>query len=91
MELRDLPVVQEVRVKGLMVGVECSLDPKRPDEGRDTAFSLEVDRICQEQGLLLRPVYATSVMSPPLTITEAQIDALEDIFRRGLEKASAKL
>lgn len=86
-ELADIPVVSEVRVKGLMAGVECCLDPDHPDEERDTAFLLDVDQICQENGLLLRPVYATAVMSPPLTITETQIDDLTGILRQGLESA----
>ena len=86
-ELTDIPVVSEVRVKGLMAGVECCLDPDNPEEDRDTAFLLDVDQICQESGLLLRPVYATAVMSPPLTITEAQIDDLTGILRMGLETA----
>lgn len=86
-ELMDIPVVSEVRVKGLMAGVECCLDPDNPDEDRDTEFLLDVDQICQENGLLLRPVYATAVMSPPLTITEAQIDDLIGILRMGLETA----
>ncbi len=86
-ELSDIPVVSEVRVKGLMAGVQCCLDPDHPDEDRDVKFLLEVDRICQENGLLLRPVYSAAVMSPPLTITEAQIDDLVGILRNGLETA----
>lgn len=89
-ELTDIPVVSEVRVKGLMAGVECCLDPDHPDEERDTAFLLDVDQICQKNGLLLRPVYSAAVMSPPLTITEAQIDDLIGILRIGLETALAR-
>ncbi|NIZ15045.1 aminotransferase class III-fold pyridoxal phosphate-dependent enzyme, partial [Phaeobacter sp. HF9A] len=50
--LEDLPVVSEVRVIGLMAGIECELDPANPDEDRDYAFALKVDDICQELGLL---------------------------------------
>jgi len=89
-ELADIPIVTDIRVKGLMAGVECCLDPGSPDEDRDTAFLLDVDQICQENGLLLRPVYATAVMSPPLTITESQIDDLTEILRYGLETALTK-
>ncbi len=89
-ELADIPVVSEVRVNGLMAGVECCLDPDHPDEERDSGFLLEVDRICQENGLLLRPIYATAVMSPPLTITDTQIDDMTGILRQGLETALAR-
>ena len=89
--LADVPVVSDIRVKGMMAGVECCLDPAHPDEARDTAFSFEVDQICQDNGLLLRPVYATSVMSPPLTISRPQIDDLVGILRMGLEQATAQI
>mgnify|MGYP001583341872 CR=1 FL=1 len=85
--LSDLPVVSDVRVMGLMAGVECCLDPENPDEERDMAFLLEVDQICQDNGLLLRPVYSTAVMSPPLTISKTQIDDMIGILRHGLELA----
>ena len=89
-ELTDIPLVSEVRVAGLMAGVQCCLNPESPDEERDTALLLDVDQICQENGLLLRPVYATAVMSPPLTITETQISDLTAILRFGLETALTK-
>jgi len=89
-ELADIPIVREVRIKGLMAGVECCLNPDHPDEDRDAGFLLDVDQICQENGLLLRPVYATAVMSPPLTITDSQIDDLTGILRQGLETALAR-
>ena len=53
-------------------------------------FLSEVDQICQANGLLLRPVYSTAVLSPPLTITNPQIDELIGILRKGLETAWAR-
>ena len=89
-ELGDLPMVRDVRVKGLMAGVECCLDPEKPDEDQDMNFLLEVDEICQANGLLLRPVYSSAVLSPPLTITTDQIDDLVRILKHGLESAWEK-
>lgn len=89
--LEDLPVVAEVRVIGLMAGVECTLDAAHPNEDRDYAFTLRVDRHCQRMGLLVRPVYNMCVMSPPLIITEAQIDRMVDILRAGIEQAMAEM
>ena len=51
------------------------------------AFAAQVDAICQRHGLLLRPVYNACVMSPPLTITEGQIDEMARILRLGFEEA----
>lgn len=89
--LGDLEVVSDIRVKGLMAGVECELDPSKPDEQRDVEFLYKVDEICQENGLLVRPVYNSCVMSPPLTITRPQIDELVSTLRLGIETAYAKL
>ncbi|MBY6153353.1 aminotransferase [Vannielia litorea] len=89
MSLSDIPVISDIRVKGLMAGIECELDPANPDEDRDMAFAAQVDAICQRHGLLLRPVYNACVMSPPLTISESQIDEMVRILRIGFEEALA--
>ncbi len=89
--LEDLPVVAEVRAMGLMAGVECTLNSDEPDEDRDYAFALRVDRHCQELGLLVRPIYNMCVMSPPLVITRTQIDDLVRILRAGIELAMAEV
>lgn len=86
--LEDLAVVSEVRVSGLMAGVECELDADNPDEDRDYAFTLKVDAICQNVGLLVRPIYNACVISPPLTITREQIDDLVARLREGIVQAS---
>lgn len=86
--LRDLPEVSDIRVLGLMAGIECQLDASSPDEERDYAFALKVDAICQEMGLLLRPIYNSCVMSPPLIITKPQIDEMVSILRAGIVQAA---
>lgn len=88
--LADLGVVTDIRVKGLMAGVECELDPAHPDEDRDVGFALKVDRHCQDLGLLVRPIYNACVMSPALTITRPQIDALAARLRAGIQRAMAE-
>ncbi len=88
-ELEDLEVVAEVRVKGLMAGAECNVVPGKPDDDRDEAFLGEVDKYCQQRGLLLRPVYSTAVVSPPLIITMEQIDEMVDILKAGFLDAMA--
>jgi adenosylmethionine-8-amino-7-oxononanoate aminotransferase len=89
-ELVDIPVVSEIRVIGMMAGAECSVDPDHPNQDWDLTFLLDVDQICQQNGLLLHPVYATAVVSLPLTITKTQIDDLTGILPQGLETAPAR-
>lgn len=86
--LSDLPVATDVRVIGLMAGVECELDADNPDEDRDCAFAMKVDEACQNLGLLLRPIYNSCVMSPPLTITKSEIDKMVSILRAGIVQAA---
>ena len=88
--LSDLKVVTDIRVKGLMAGVECELDPTHPDEDRDVGFALKVDRHCHDLGLLVRPTYNACVMSPALTITKTQIDDLAAKLRAGIQRAMAE-
>ncbi len=79
-ELEELEPVAEVRVEGLMGGVEVNVVPGEPNEQRDRAFLEIVDRHCQERGLLLRPIQSSAVLSPPLIITREQIDEMVDIL-----------
>lgn len=89
--LAEFPVVSDIRVAGLMAGVECELDATQPDEARDCDFALKIDAHCQELGLLLRPIYNSCVVSPPLIIDKAQIDDLVLALRGGIERACAAL
>jgi len=87
--LSDLSVVTDTRAIGLMAGVDCELDATNPDEERDYEFAQKVDVICQKLGLLVRPIYNMCVISPPLTITRAQIDDLVTKLRAGIVQAAA--
>ncbi len=83
--LEELPLVGEVRGKGLMACVECVADR---ESNNPLALDLEVgkriDAHCQRLGLLVRPIIHMCVMSPPLTISRAQIDDLVSILRQGI-------
>ena len=46
---------------------------------------------CERLGLIVRPLGALNVISPPLTLTEAQIDELVGILRKGIEAAMQDL
>jgi adenosylmethionine-8-amino-7-oxononanoate aminotransferase len=92
--LESLPLVKEVRGMGLMAAVE--LEP--PDDltgssqlDRDYALGDLVDRCCYERGLIVRPLINVCVLSPPLIITEAQVDELVSKMRAGIIAAEEAL
>ncbi len=74
-ELRDLlhdrvaskPAVREVRLEGLMGGVELA----PPTDG--LRWGREVSAAAVKRGVLLRPIGDTVVLMPPLTVTSPEI------------------
>jgi len=91
-ELKDLPIVGDVRGRGLMACVECvsSRESRNPLQ-LDYAIGNRIDAHCQRLGLLVRPIINMCVMSPPLVITREQIDDLAYRLRAGIEAAMADL
>ena len=87
-ELRDLPIVGDVRGMGLMACVECLITDKRTDAlSLDYEIGNRIDRHCHDMGLILRPMINMCILSPPLTITREQIDDTVRILRAGIEKS----
>jgi adenosylmethionine-8-amino-7-oxononanoate aminotransferase len=82
--LLEIPIVRDVRGKGLMACVECELKQGENDLATDLEVGKLIDRHCQAMGLIVRPLVNMCVMSPPLTITREQIDEMVDILRRGI-------
>ncbi|UVC07901.1 aminotransferase [Rhizobium sp. TH2] len=83
--LEDLPLVGEVRGRGLMAGIECVADHVSNNPlTLDLEVGKRIDKHCQELGLLVRPLINMCVMSPPLTISIAQIDEMADILRKSI-------
>ena len=82
--LRDLPVVNDVRGKGLMACVECEIRQGSNDLAMDYEIGNLIDKHCQRLGLIVRPIINMCVMSPPLTITKEQIDEMVSILRQGI-------
>ncbi|WP_420547270.1 aminotransferase [Curvivirga sp.] len=89
-ELLEMPLVTEVRGMGLMASVECRVEGE-DDMGTLYKVASLVDQYCQELGLIVRPIYSSCVMSPPLTITKDQIDDLVGMLRQGIERAQDDL
>jgi adenosylmethionine-8-amino-7-oxononanoate aminotransferase len=82
--LRDIPIVTDVRGLGLMACVECEMEEGDRDLDADVVLGSRIDRHCQAMGLIVRPLINMCVMSPPLTITRAQIDEMVAILRKGI-------
>jgi adenosylmethionine-8-amino-7-oxononanoate aminotransferase len=80
------PIVGDVRGMGLVGCVDCRLsrddsDPWNPRH----EIGARLDRHCQQLGLILRPILNMCVFSPPLIITEPEIDRMFDIMAKGLD------
>lgn len=83
----DHPLVGEVRGVGLIAGVELVRD-------KETKASFEpVSKICAmaakfaaEEGLIIRNIYETIGICPPLIITAEQIDELLEKLGKALDR-----
>ncbi len=76
------PLVREVRGEGLIAGVELAADAA---QGPGLA-GRRLHGLLYEEGLVCRAIGDTLAFSPPLVITEAELDEACDRFHRGLER-----
>ncbi|MDA0218328.1 MAG: aminotransferase [Proteobacteria bacterium] len=91
-ELADMPLVGEVRGKCFMMCIEnvadkatrALLPPEVNVGGRIAAHA-------QKMGLIVRPLGHLNIMSPPLIMTEAQIDEFVGILKTSIEKTQDDL
>ncbi|MDQ4057814.1 MAG: adenosylmethionine--8-amino-7-oxononanoate transaminase [Actinomycetota bacterium] len=84
--ISPLDAVLEVRLQGLMCGVELAAGSRHgagsagPQDGRGR-------RVCAAavaRGVLLRPLGDVVVIMPPLTITSDEIDRIVDVLRESI-------
>mgnify|MGYP006284204491 CR=1 FL=1 len=88
----DHPLVGQVRGLGFVAGVEVvedkahkkPFDPKRKMGGRLAAAM-------RAEGLIVRSIVNTCVISPPLTLTDSDIDEICVRFERGLHRLTQEL
>jgi putrescine aminotransferase len=89
-ELAEHPLVAEARSKGLVGAIELVKD-KSTNERFDK--ELDVGTKCREHcfnsGVVLRAVGDTMICSPPLIISEEEIDQLVERAKLALEKTLA--
>ncbi len=88
MELSDHPLVGEARIKGMMGAIELTSD-KTTRAGFDKNAG-EVGLLCREHcvanGIILRAVRDCMIMSPPLVISQGEIDQLIELTRKSLDQ-----
>lgn len=76
------PAVREVRLRGLMGGVE--LDP--PGDG--LRWGRRVCAASVERGVLIRPLGDVVVLMPPLTITSAELHRIVDTLAAAIDEVA---
>jgi adenosylmethionine-8-amino-7-oxononanoate aminotransferase len=78
------PAVAEIRLRGLMGGIE--LTP--PTEG--LRWGRRVSAACVRRGVLIRPLGDVVVIMPPLTVTAAEIDRIVTTVTAAVEEVCTK-
>lgn len=85
----DHPLVGEVRGVGLVAGIELVADKTtREPFPPARAMGARVAALAQKHGLITRAMGDTLAFSPPLIITEAEIDELAARLGRALDEAA---
>ncbi len=89
-ELKDHPIVGEVRGIGLMAGVELVSDKKaKAPFDASVGAAAACSRFALERGLVTRNLGETMSFSPPLIVTPKEIDIIVDTFREALDQTLA--
>ncbi len=84
--LRELPIVGDIRQRGLMAGVEIVRDrATREPFPSESRIGARICRLCRDQGVLLRPLGDTVVVMPPLAIDEDLLDRLGDVLYNAIK------
>ncbi len=78
--LRDIPHLIDIRNYGLLGAITFAPNPQT----YPTGVGVAVHNRCFENGLLCRAVADNMVMSPPLTISESEIDLFIERLRKSI-------
>ncbi|TWC32808.1 putrescine aminotransferase [Pseudomonas sp. SJZ079] len=91
-ELADHPLVGEVRGVGLLGAIELVKNKAtRERYPSETAVGMICRGHCFDNGLIMRAVGDTMIISPPLVISKAEIDELVDKARKCLDLTAEAL
>lgn len=89
--LSQWEIVGDVRGSHYMMGLEfvSNKDKKTPFPA-ETGIANMIFDVCRERGLIVRPIGNIVVLSPPLTLTRAQIDVVVATLHAAIESTIAK-
>jgi len=91
-ELADHPIVGEARSKGLVGALELVKNKETRERFPPIGTAGTICRdFCFENGIIMRAVRDTMIISPPLVITTEQIDDLVALARKCLDQTAARL
>jgi len=86
------PLVGEVRGIGLLAAIELVADKKeRRFYPRDDDIGTRCRNYCFNNGLIMRAIRDTMVLSPPLVITEKEIDEIVDKAKYCIDRTAKDL
>lgn len=90
--LADLPLVGDVRGRKLMLCCEnvANKETKEPLP-YEANESKRISDLCEEMGLMVRPIGHLNVMSPALVITEGQVDTVVETLGKAIRKVTDDL
>lgn len=86
--LRKFPIVGDVRGRGLLGCIEGRPDTDGLVLDAQRKFGALLDDVCEDMGLLVRPLINMAVFSPPLIITKPEIDEMFDILEKALDRVT---
>jgi adenosylmethionine-8-amino-7-oxononanoate aminotransferase len=90
-ELRRLPIVGDVRQRGLLAGVELVQDREKGRFPPEWRIGWRVCRRARELGVLLRPLGDVVVVMPPLAIDLDLLDRLADVLYNAVETVAGEV
>ena len=90
--LEALPLVGQVRGRGLMLCVENVADKgTKALLADEVGESKRMSDACEEMGLMVRPIGHLNVMSPALTITAPQVDFVVETLEKAISDVTDDL
>jgi adenosylmethionine-8-amino-7-oxononanoate aminotransferase len=90
--LEDLPLVGQVRGRKLMLCVENVADKATKELLPDGVNeSKRISDVAEEMGLIVRPIGHLNVMSPPLVITQTQVDFVAEVLEKAIRRVTDDL
>ncbi len=85
----DHPLVGEVRGIGLLAAIELVPEkPKRSFFASDTGVGTHCRNYCFENGLVMRAIRDTMVLSPPFTITEKEVEEIIEKAKHAIDQTA---